>query len=748
MSHAAFIAKALDPRFRSSGEGFACRCPIHDDDTPSLQVTDGKDGKILVYCHAGCDNTVIIKELRARGLWPEVAQHYRLRTAGGTAEIANDNVGDLGASKAKKPNGKIVAKYDYVDHITGELVMQVRRYEPKGFSQHRPDPSRPGRWINSTSAEHRTLYNAVQAYRAEGAVLVVEGEKDADNLTALGFVVTCNPGGSKKWQDNYTEILRGKDVVLVPDNDKPGAEHAQLVAGKLQGVAKRIRILNLPDLPQKGDVSDWLAIEGNDAARLSALIDRAPDWAPLQVLGSTPTSVEDFLAQEAAFSTFKAGSDVEVAEAIYGMLTRHLGAVIFAEGEFWIYRDTQWVSLNKTELWRGIQRFDLAVIEGGRGGVLKLGKTKIESILHELQMIAAMPDFFESPAMGINCASGFIAFDAEGQPSQRPHAPEDRARHTLPGCWAAGMSSSVPEGSLLNRLLTGSFAGEDDAPEKIDLLAEIAGVSALGYATELREPKAVVLYGMTAENGKSQILDLMRGMLPPSAVSAITAAKMSDEKYVVGLAGKLLNATDELSGAAIASDTFKTIITGEQVNGRDVYKSCIEFRPRAQHLFATNVLPPYKGGMDRGVQRRLLVIPFNRTVPKAERVEHIGKRIGSEEADLLLAWAVAGASRVIRNRAFSEPMSCKTALREWVCKADSIQAWIEVGIKPAPGHWVATSVLYEAYCNWAVSEGYVRDRLPNVSVFSERLQSTVPGVTDKRTSRKRGLVGLRLKPLF
>jgi P4 family phage/plasmid primase-like protien len=363
-------------------------------------------------------------------------------------------------------------------------------------------------------------------------------------------------------------------------------------------------------------------------------------------------------------------------------------------------------------------------------------------------MMCAVPDFFENPVMGINCASGFITFDADGQPSQRPHAPNDRARHTLPGCWAAGMSGGVPSGSLLDRLLTGSFAGDEDAADKINLLAEIAGVSALGYATELREPKAVILYGMTAENGKSQILDLMRGLLPPSAVSAITAAKMSDERYVVGLAGKLLNATDELSGAAIASDTFKTIITGEQVNGRDVYKSCIEFCPHAQHMFATNVLPPYKGGMDRGVQRRLLVVPFNHTVPKAERVEHIGKRIGAEEADLLLAWAVAGASRVIRNRAFSEPQSSKSALREWVCKADAVQAWIEIGIEAAPGHWVATSVAYEAFCNWAVSEGYMRDRLPNVSSFSERLQSTVAGVTDKRTSRKRGLVGLRIKPLF
>ena len=71
---------------------------------------------------------------------------------------------------------------------------------------------------------------------------------------------------------------------------------------------------------------------------------------------------------------------------------------------------------------------------------------------------------------------------------------------------------------------------------------------------------------------------------------------------------------------AIASETFKAVVTGEPVQGRDVYKSRVEFRPVAQHLFATNNLPVFAGGMDRGVQRRLLVVQFNRMIP-TERVE-------------------------------------------------------------------------------------------------------------------------------
>jgi hypothetical protein len=128
-------------------------------------------------------------------------------------------LGSKRGGKAKQGGGKIVAEYDYFDHITGELLMQVVRYEPKGFSQRRPDPDRPNEWARTVPAECRTLYNAARAYNAKGVVLIVEGEKDVDNLAKIGVVATCNPGGAEKWQDNYNEILRDKDVVLVPDND-------------------------------------------------------------------------------------------------------------------------------------------------------------------------------------------------------------------------------------------------------------------------------------------------------------------------------------------------------------------------------------------------------------------------------------------------------------------------------------------------------------------------------------------------
>ena len=92
----------------------------------------------------------------------------------------------------------------------------------------------------------------------------------------------------------------------------------------------------------------------------------------------------------------------------------------------------------------------------------------------------------------------------------------------------------------------------------------------------------------------------------------------------------------------------------------------------------------FAGGMDRGVQRRLLVIPFNRVIPREERVEAIGRRIAEEEPDLLLAWAVTGAARLIQNRDFGIPASCKATLSDWLYGSDPVLAWLDDRVQVRP----------------------------------------------------------------
>jgi P4 family phage/plasmid primase-like protien len=453
------------------------------------------------------------------------------------------------------------------------------------------------------------------------------------------------------------------------------------------------------------------------------------------------------------------GSDVEIAGCVADDLRAELGDLVFSEGEFWYYSRTHWKRIARHEMELAVQRYDGMVFRtpSNSPSTVKLNDTRVRSIIKQMAPPLTRPEFFGQAPDGINCASGFIRFAPDGTPTLEPHDPEHRCRHALRGHWTGPSSELEMRGALAfsflgTGLLQGVFRGDPDAGEKMALLQEIAGAVAIGYGTRLRQPKAIILKGETAENGKSQILDLFRSLLPEEAIASITAAKMGDEHFIPGLIGVHLNAADELSGAtAIASDTFKAVVTGEPVTGRDVYRSAVTFRPVAQHVFCTNTLPSFSGGIDRGVQRRLLVVPFNRVIPKEERIENIGLRIGVAEPDLLLSWAVEGASRLIRQRDFTIPPSSKATLQEWLYTADPVLAWVRACVTIVPTaspEWRETKIksrdVYDHFATWAKAEHYLERTLPALNSFVQRLHANYPGVQLKHTNTGNWLIGLRI----
>jgi len=524
-------------------------------------------------------------------------------------------------------------------------------------------------------------------------------------------------------------------VTIARDGDLPGSKADGQMKRTIAKLQKRGFAVSVSTPPEGKDFNDVLRDEGEEAVR--ALINQAEN--PASACGNQARTV--FI-----------GSDVEIANRVREDLVDKYGKIIHAEGHFWRYGTTHWEAIPNHELRLITHIYDGATYQTPKGEPtrVKLGKGRVDSTLYELAALLTEEKFFADAPVGINCSSGFIRFSMDGSAHIEPHSREHRCRHTLPGRWDAISPIRNTAHHLLNRLLHGVFQGDTDAHEKTQLLAEICGSAALGYATKLIQPRAVILKGERAENGKSQVLDLARGLLPISAISSVTAARMGDERHVIGLAGKLLNASDELSSSvAVSSETFKAIITGEPVDGRDVYKSRIEFRPIAQHIFATNTLPPFQGGMDRGVQRRLLVITFNRVIPIEERIEAIGRRIASEEADQLLAWAVQGASRLIQQRNFTIPPSSKMALTDWILGADPVLAWLDecVEVKPHSGGYpsMTTRTAYEQFSAWAVAEGFNRDKLPAINGFVQRVQANAAGIESKRTNTGRVFLGLSLK---
>jgi putative DNA primase/helicase len=247
---------------RVSAVRWMAKCPAHPDRNPSLSIAEGENGHILLRCHAGCTVEAILHALTLT-----------------VADICGPQWS--GGSKGEE----FVAAYDYHDP-SGKLVYQAVRYSsPKKFRQRRPDGRGGFTW--NMDGISRVLFNIPMLVRSNVA-LIAEGEKDALNLqeaavrfrddeAKLTYAATTNIGGAGKWLETYSPYLAGKSVFVFQDNDDAGRAHAQQVCASVQKYAQVVRLVELPGLPEKGDVSDYL--NSHNVDELFALMQASQVWS-------------------------------------------------------------------------------------------------------------------------------------------------------------------------------------------------------------------------------------------------------------------------------------------------------------------------------------------------------------------------------------------------------------------------------------------------------------------------------------
>jgi len=115
----------------------------------------------------------------------------------------------------------------------------------------------------SLPVEVRTLYNLDMIEDAGlDFVCLCEGEKTADALMSVDYVGTTNPLGSKNWNASYAELLKDKNVVVMPDSDKHGEKWRDEVKESLCGVVESLRVVNVPD----GFIKEYPEFTGHDFA--------------------------------------------------------------------------------------------------------------------------------------------------------------------------------------------------------------------------------------------------------------------------------------------------------------------------------------------------------------------------------------------------------------------------------------------------------------------------------------------------
>lgn len=642
-----------DSHLARNGAGWHCRCPAHEDSNPSLSITEGKDGRILLKCHAGCSFESIVGALglQKRDLFPAKAERAASRGTG----------------------RRITATYDYTDE-QGRLLFQVCRYEPKDFRQRRPDPDKPGAWLWDTKGVRRVLYRlpAIRVAVASGLPIVLcEGEKDVHALVAHGFEATTMCGGAKKdvpnWRAEYTATLAAAEaIVIIADKDGPekdfiGQQHAAAVAAALRPEVPSLKVLELPDVDGKPtkDASDFFA-NGGTAEGLATLIDAAPEWEPTaphaedsqpegQPAPSEPTSEEPDRLTPYQDLIDKYGPPVFISDkSVRGVNERFFAALIHSEGNV-LFEPAErcfYEYSTETGLWARVseehmrERISSRIVDFGREIDIPLESkatiARVTAISSALRGIAERRGVFRRGTDFMHLQNGVIRFGGGGSVGMDGFRQEDYSRNRCPIPYDPDAECPRFVSTLLGPALP---------PEDIDLLQRWAGLALMGSNPMQR---IVILDGGPA-TGKTTIANVIRGVVGTENCAELRTELLNTRFETFRYIGKTLLIGPDVPGDFLGrsgASALKKLVGGDAVGaeGKGLNES-FSVTGNYNVLITANTRLRVRLDGDPGAwRRRLTIIRFDRPAP-AVRLANLADRLLDEEGPGIVRWALAGAMR-------------------------------------------------------------------------------------------------------
>lgn len=716
---------------RDVGRGeWRAKCPCHDDHDPSLTITETSDGKLLVHCFVCKEPNMATKVAHAVGI--PVAYLFPPAPAGVLTKTKS--------KKSRPSSAKRIADYVY-RYADGAIAFRVVRWEwmedgrkKKTFEQQRPNGE--GGWISGTKNVTRVIYHLPELLRSpvENTVFVVEGEKKVEALEQWGLTATCNAGGAGKWLAAYSQSFRGRDVVILPDNDSPnpetgvrtGEEHAKTVAKSLQGIAKRVRILALPNLPPKGDICDWIAA-GHGKDELLALVDQVKEDASEVAASDRPqigvVKGENVELPPLSVLREDARTDIANGKRLVQASTetiRYVGA-----WKKWIIWDgTRWKIDISNEIYRRAHDVINRLWEEGRIIQQDISESQLNAIrcfakysangqgiermvkrASELKEIQIETTELDCRPLTLNCVNGTVNLET-GELS--PHDPKQMLTQLCHTTFDPQATCPVWE-----HFLSSIFGGKSDL---VCYIQRLCGYWATGI---VREQILPIMHGVGA-NGKTTFINVILSVLGreytmKSVPDLLMAKPMNthptEKADLYGKRFVVVSETDE--GRKLSESVVKELTGAERIRARRMREDFWEFDPTHKLALVTNHKPLVTGN-DHGIWRRLRLIAFDQTFwnPDANESgpDHLrqDKRLPeklAEESSGILTWIVKGAIEFLRQ---GEEAANEVGehTKEYRASLDTIGQFIDEMCIVGPGNKIGSSELYRAYKSWAESEGF------------------------------------------
>ena len=665
---------------KGSGEQYTAKCPAHDDQKASLSVAF-KNDRILLKCFAGCDIYTIVKAL---GL----------------------EMKDLFADKRDyQAQTKKVAEtvYDYTDE-KGELVYRKKRFDqPDGskfFAFYKPNGTK------GLANIPRVPYRLHKLAEAE-TIYFVEGEKCVHAIEQAGYTATTLDGGAQSpWRKHYAPYFEGKQVIILPDFDATGMQYAVKIKRELPHAA----IKELPGLPNKGDIYDWLE-QGHTMAEIAKLpavepepeitIEDLPDF--IQINPFSPENRQRYRWDDIGTSDFFADA--------YKNICRYC-----PEAKSWYIYDGQVWRLDvggavTSQCGKAFTSYMLDCRkhledDEQRENWVKYVANRIKKKNRDIMLADAstvypvsIHEFDKDPHL-LNVRNGTIDLRAF---TLRPHSPDDFLSKIA--------NVTFDESARCDRW--DQFIQEimQDDRDKAQFLQK-----SLGYALsgDTSEECFFIFYGNTTRNGKGttaettlHILgDYGRTAQPETVAQKQHSGGGAPSEDVARLKGaRFVNMSEPDKGLRLNSALVKSMTGGDTITARFLHQNSFEFRPEYKLFINTNHLPRVN---DDSIfaSGRVKLIPFERHFPENEQDKSLKLFFRQpENKSGILNWLIAGL-KLLKSDGLKQPKSVRDATAQYREDSDTTGQFISERLVENTGAKTLIKNVYAAYEEWCKDNGY------------------------------------------
>ena len=600
--------------------------------------------------------------------------------------------------------------YDYRD-IGGSTVFQVVRFEPKGFAQRRPHKDGFIWELGEVEPILYRLPEVTQAIGEDKTVFICEGEKDADNLAALGFIATTCPMGAGKWRNAYTAALKGcREAIVLADKDELGWAHAETVANELYSAGIPVKLIEMPDIEgaEIKDVSDWLAIGGTREAFLD-ILKEYPEWT----LSQDPDPVINQELQHLInqygepYYLSKDGGVTALNQTFWASLhqTEHIQLFEPDERAFYRYNPENGLySIISEDVIK--QEIASRILEVSRQqGLPSLERKRTNSshnhIVAQLKGISEKKAVFRRNKTIVHLANGVIVFKGNGEADFCSFSPDFYSRNQCPIPFDPAATCE----RFLNELLYPAVT-----PDDAILLQKYTGLCLLG--NNLAQ-KLLILDGKPGR-GKSTLALIIQNLVGQNNVTELRTKHLNERFELFRYLKKNLLVGVDVPGKFLSEKgayVIKGLVGGdwfdaEQKCGTDSFP----FQGNFCILITSNSRLQVRLDGDIGAwRRRLLIIRFEAPEP-AKKIPDFNDVLIREEGSGILNWALQGLGMLLKDiKEYGGILlteNQKKIVDALLAESDSLRHFLVENVVQDENSDLTTTEIVEAYAEYCPMKGW------------------------------------------